>query len=64
MARALTCHELHHVLVRLDEDHVDALRVALFQLLLQESTPVLVFAKSKDLSLQMLKLSIVEACIF
>lgn len=49
-----TGHELHDMLVRLDENQLYMLRIALFQLPLQVATAMLVFAKSKDLALKML----------
>lgn len=42
------------MLVCLDENQLDMLRIALFQLLLQVTTAMLVFAESKDLALKML----------
>lgn len=42
------------MLVSLDENELDMLRIALFQLLLQVSTTMLIFAKSKYLTLEML----------
>lgn len=42
------------MLVCLDKNQVDMLRIALFQLLLQEATAMLVFAVSKDPALKLL----------
>ena len=49
-----TRHEFHNILVRLDENQLNMLRIALFQLLLQVATAMLVFTKSKDLALEIL----------
>ena len=49
-----TSHELHDMLMCLDENQLDMLRVALFQFLLQVATAMLVFAKIEDLALKML----------
>lgn len=40
-----TSHELYDMLVCLDENQLDMLRIALFQLLLQVTTAMLVFTK-------------------
>jgi len=49
------------MLISLHEDGMDILRGALLQLLLQITTPMLVFAQAKNFSLESFKLDVVEA---
>lgn len=43
---SITSHKLDHVRVRLQEDEVHVLRIALLQLLLQKAASMLVFAET------------------
>lgn len=47
-----TSHELHDMLVCLDKNQLHMLRIALFQLLLQVATAMLVFAMYQNLALK------------
>ena len=52
------------MLVCLDENQLDMLRISLFQFLLQIATAVLILAVCKDLALKLLQSDISEAGIF
>ena len=51
------------MLVSLKKNEVDMFRIALFQLLLQETTSMLIFTESQNLSLQLFQLDICETSI-
>lgn len=59
----ITRHELNDMVFDFGENEFDVLRVAVFKLLLQKSTPMLILAQTIDLSLQTLKRCVGETRI-
>lgn len=60
---AITSHKVNHILVRLDEDHLDVLGVTLFQLLLEITAPMLILAEAQNLALKVLQFDVCKASI-
>ena len=56
-----TSHKFHHMLVGLEEDNLNMLRVSLFEFLLKVPTAMLIFAEPINFALQLRQLYVREA---